>query len=112
MDQAPVETEISLVPLWSLMRFLSLRLKPKAAARPRIGRGPGTDDVADAVAIVELGMGAEKLLMVAVALEVLWPESSWRLKPKVSPSATANEVVPALCSAESNDMSVRLPLSI
>jgi hypothetical protein len=31
------------------MRFLSLRLKPKAAARPRMGRGPGTDDVAGAV---------------------------------------------------------------
>ena len=30
------------------MRFLSLRLKPKAAAAPRAGRGPGTvidDDV-------------------------------------------------------------------
>lgn len=26
-----------------LMRFLSLRLKPKAAAMPRMGRGPGTD---------------------------------------------------------------------
>ena len=25
------------------MRFLSFRLKPKTAARPRIGRGPGTD---------------------------------------------------------------------
>ena len=25
------------------MRFLSLRLKPKAAAMPRMGRGPGTD---------------------------------------------------------------------
>ena len=43
MDQAAGEAEISLVPLWSLMRFLSLRLKPKAAARPRMGRGPGTD---------------------------------------------------------------------
>jgi hypothetical protein len=26
------------------MRFLSLRLKPKAAATPKRGRGPGTDD--------------------------------------------------------------------
>ena len=26
-----------------LMRFLSLRLKPKAAAAPKRGRGPGTD---------------------------------------------------------------------
>ena len=63
LNQVPVTVEISLVPLWSLMRFLSLRLKPKAAARPRIGSGPGTDDVAGA----ELGMGAEKLLIVAVA---------------------------------------------
>ena len=43
MDQAPCGVETALVPLWSLMRFLNLRLKPKAAARPRIGRGPGTD---------------------------------------------------------------------
>ena len=43
MDQAPGEVETAPVPLWSLMRFLSLRLKPKAAARPRMGRGPGTD---------------------------------------------------------------------
>ncbi|MFM7753212.1 MAG: hypothetical protein ACKO58_02290, partial [Cyanobium sp.] len=28
--------------LLALMRFLSWRLKPKAAARPRAGRGPGT----------------------------------------------------------------------
>ncbi len=28
-----------------LMRFLSLRLKPKAAAVPKIGRGPGTEAV-------------------------------------------------------------------
>ena len=43
LDQAPGEVETALVPLWSLMRFLSLRLKPKAAARPRMGRGPGTE---------------------------------------------------------------------
>jgi hypothetical protein len=28
-----------------LMRFLSLRLKPKAVAVPKIGRGPGTEAV-------------------------------------------------------------------
>ena len=43
MDQAPGEVEISLEPLWSLMRFLSLRLKPKAAATPSTGSGPGTE---------------------------------------------------------------------
>ena len=32
LDQAPGEAETALVALWSLMRFLSLRLKPKAAA--------------------------------------------------------------------------------
>ena len=42
MNQAPGGVETALVPLWRLMRFLSLRLKPKAAARPRIGSGPGT----------------------------------------------------------------------
>ena len=42
LDQAPGGVETALVPLWSLMRFLSLRLKPKAAARPRMGSGPGT----------------------------------------------------------------------
>ena len=46
LDQAPGEVEKALVSLWSLMRFLSLRLKPKAAATPRIGRGPGTALVA------------------------------------------------------------------
>jgi hypothetical protein len=29
------------------MRFLSLRLKPKAAAAPRAGRGPGTGVACD-----------------------------------------------------------------
>ena len=32
---------LELSPLLALMRFLSLRLKPKAAAAPRAGRGPG-----------------------------------------------------------------------
>ena len=45
LNQAPGEVETELVSLWSLMRFLSLRLKPKAAARPRMGSGPGTEDV-------------------------------------------------------------------
>ena len=44
---APAEEETALVSLWSLMRFLSLRLKPKAAARPRMGSGPGTLAVGD-----------------------------------------------------------------
>lgn len=35
-----------------MMRFLSWRLKPKAAATPRIGRGPGTDAV-DCAAVDE-----------------------------------------------------------
>ena len=42
MDQALGEVETAVEPLWSLMRFLSLRLKPKAAARPSRGSGPGT----------------------------------------------------------------------
>jgi len=33
--------------LLRLIRFLSLRLKPKAAAAPRAGRGPGTAAVDD-----------------------------------------------------------------
>jgi hypothetical protein len=33
----------STVVLVTLMRFLSLRLKPKAAATPKRGRGPGVD---------------------------------------------------------------------
>jgi hypothetical protein len=33
--------------LLRLIRFLSLRLKPKAAAAPRAGRGPGTGAVDD-----------------------------------------------------------------
>ena len=35
---------VGAVVLVTLMRFLSLRLKPKAAAAPKRGRGPGTDD--------------------------------------------------------------------
>jgi len=35
-----LEAELPLV----LMRFLSLRLKPKAAATPRVGTGPGTEE--------------------------------------------------------------------
>jgi len=42
LDQAPSDVETELDSLWPLMRFLSLRLKPKAAARPRIGSVPGT----------------------------------------------------------------------
>ncbi len=44
-NQVPGEVETELLSLWSLMRFLSLRLKPKAAATPRMGSGPGTEDV-------------------------------------------------------------------
>ena len=60
MHQAPGEVETAPVPLWSLMRFLSLRLKPKAAARPRIGRGPGT----------ELGVGVEACWVMALLNDV------------------------------------------
>jgi hypothetical protein len=42
LDQEPSAVVTELDSLWSLIRFLSLRLKPKAAARPRMGRGPGT----------------------------------------------------------------------
>ena len=35
---------VGAVVLVTLMRFLSLRLKPKAAAAPKRGRGPGTGD--------------------------------------------------------------------
>ncbi len=35
---------VGAVVLVTLMRFLSLRLMPKAAAAPKRGRGPGTDD--------------------------------------------------------------------
>ena len=35
---------VGAVVLVTLMRFLSLRLKPKAVAAPKRGRGPGTDD--------------------------------------------------------------------
>ena len=35
---------VGAVVLVTLMRFLSLRLKLKAAAAPKRGRGPGTDD--------------------------------------------------------------------
>ena len=38
--------EAGMVP--ALIRFLSLRLKPKAAAAPRAGRGPGTDAISRA----------------------------------------------------------------
>ena len=51
LNQAPGEVETELVSLWSLMRFLSLRLKPKAAATPRMGRGPGTDAVDEAARV-------------------------------------------------------------
>lgn len=48
--EAPASTAITnyrvasleLSPLLALMRFLGWRLKPKAAAAPRAGRGPGT----------------------------------------------------------------------
>ena len=70
MDQAPGEAEISLVPLWSLMRFLSLRLKPKAAATPRMGRGPGTD-------------AAPPLELVVTLTEMVSPEPSSVQVPRV-----------------------------
>jgi hypothetical protein len=43
LDQAPGDVVTELASLWRLMRFFSLRLKPKAAARLSTGSGPGTD---------------------------------------------------------------------
>jgi len=38
---------VGAVVLVNVMRFLNLRLKPKAAVAPKRGRGPGTDDDGD-----------------------------------------------------------------
>ena len=84
LDQAPGEVETALVPLWSLMRFLSLRLKQKAAARPRMGRGPGTEAGA---------VGPLKLLMVVDALPVC-ESLLFCLKPKTSPVSTEKVTKP------------------
>ena len=37
-----------------LIRFRSLRLKPKVAAAPRAGRGPGTEADVEAVSMVRV----------------------------------------------------------
>ena len=47
---------VGAVVLVTLMRFLSLRLKPKAAAAPKRGRGPGTVGGTDEVAAVNVAL--------------------------------------------------------
>ncbi|MCP9902004.1 hypothetical protein KBZ12_14525 [Cyanobium sp. Cruz CV13-4-11] len=63
--------------LASLMRRLRRRLKPKPAAMPKMGSGPGT------------GVGAEKLLIVAMPGPAVSSKEK-ALKPNVSPTRTLN----------------------
>ena len=59
--------------LLRLIRFLSLRLKPKAAAAPRAGRGPGTgavDDVEKVTTIKVLVLRLPAVTRVAIMGEI------------------------------------------
>lgn len=64
-DQAPAMLEL----LLALMRFLSWRLKPKAAARPRAGRGPNTG--ADGTSVAWAHVYDSRILVSIVTLGAL-----------------------------------------
>lgn len=85
--------------LGALRRFLSLRLKPKAAAAPKRGRGPGTDEAGGWTAANVIG--PDTVMNVSVSSNLAncplspVPRINTEELPRLIPSQLAVSITPA-----------------